>query len=74
MDTAQKRIFHYKIFFSKCEKTAENWDLVTLTEEIHHGKLHYLCSRSFSSSSCCFQIKKETSTVTCSQIQAGDIL
>ena len=35
--TAQKMKFSVKDFFSKC-------DLVTFTEEILNGKLHFLCS------------------------------
>ena len=41
--TAQKMKFSIKDFFSKCfpQETA---DLVTFTEEILNGKLHFLCS------------------------------
>ena len=43
--TAQKINFSFKDFFSKCDqirrKTA---DMVTFTEEILNGKLHFLCS------------------------------
>ena len=35
--TAQKMTFSIKDFFKKC-------DLVTFTEEILKGKLHFLCS------------------------------
>ena len=36
----KKTKFFIKDFFSKCNPT----DLVTLTEEIHNGKLYFLCS------------------------------
>ena len=39
--TAQKMKFSIKDFFRKCDQTA---DLVTFTEEILNGKLHFLCS------------------------------
>ena len=38
-DIAQKMKFSIKDFFSKCDQ-----DLVTFTEEILNGKLHFLCS------------------------------
>ena len=41
-DTEQKMKFSIEDFFSKCEH--ETADLVTFTEEILHGKLHFLCS------------------------------
>ena len=40
-DTAQKMKFSIKDFFSKCDQIP---DLVTFTEEILNGKLHFLCS------------------------------
>ena len=42
--TAQKMKFSVKDFFSKCDKSAGTADLVTFTEEILSGKLHFLCS------------------------------
>ena len=38
-----------KDFFSKCDEIRRTWsyllkDLVTFTEEILNGKLHFLCS------------------------------
>ena len=43
--TAQKMKFSIKDFFRKCDQTA---DLVTFTEEILNGKLHFLCSATLS--------------------------
>ena len=44
IDTAQKIKFS-KDFFSNCDEIrSETADLVTFTEEIHNGKLHFLCS------------------------------
>ena len=43
MNTAPKTKFSIKDFFSKCVHTA---DLVTFTEEILNGKLHFLYSES----------------------------
>ena len=40
--TAQKMEFSIKVFFSKCDQFLA--DLVTFTEEILNGKLHFLCS------------------------------
>ena len=50
--TAQKTKFSITDFFSKCDQIRSFlriWsqfpaDLVTVTEEIRHGKLHFLCS------------------------------
>ena len=39
--TAQKMKFSIKDFSSKCDQIA---DLVTFTEKILNGKLHFLCS------------------------------
>ena len=39
--TAQKMKFSIKDFFSKCDQIPA--DLVTFTEEILNGKLHFLC-------------------------------
>ena len=39
--TAQKMKFSIKGLFSKCDQIV---DLVTFTEEILDGKLHFLCS------------------------------
>ena len=38
--------FSIKDFFSKCDRICveETEDLVTFTEEILNGKLHFLCS------------------------------
>ena len=36
--------FFIKNFFSKYETLQETADLVTFTEEILNGKLHFLCS------------------------------
>ena len=37
--------FPIKDFFSKCDQNSQfPADLVTFTEEILHGKLHFLCS------------------------------
>ena len=41
--TAQKMKFSIKNFFSKCD-VYDVYDLVTFTEEILNGKLHFLCS------------------------------
>ena len=41
--TAQKMKFSIKGFFSKCDQTVTA-DLVTFTEEILNGKLHFLCN------------------------------
>ena len=41
---AQKLKFSMKDFFSKCDKIRNAADLVTFTEEILNGKLHFLCS------------------------------
>ena len=43
-NTAQKRKFSIKDFFSKCIVPQFTVDLVTFTEEILNGKLHFLCS------------------------------
>ena len=40
--TAQKMKFSFKDFFSKCAQFLA--DLLTFTEEILNGKLHFLCS------------------------------
>ena len=45
---AQKMKFSMKDFFSKCDQI-RSADLVTFTEEILHGKLHFLCSVNFES-------------------------
>ena len=43
--TTHKMKFFIKNFFSKCwSKLQETADLVTFTEEILNGKLHFLCS------------------------------
>ena len=43
--TAKKNMkFSIKDFFSKCDQTTGNYGLVTFTEEILKGKLHFLCS------------------------------
>ena len=42
--TAQKMQFSIKGFFSKCDQIRSTADLVTFTEEIVNGKLHFLCS------------------------------
>ena len=43
--TAQKMNFSSKDFFSKCDQIRSfTADLVTFTEEILTGKLHFLCS------------------------------
>ena len=42
--TAQKMKFSIKDFFGKCDQIRSFLDLVTFTEEILHGKLHFLCS------------------------------
>ena len=36
--------FSFKDFFSKCDQTHRKVDLITITEEILNGKLHFLCS------------------------------
>ena len=36
--------FSIKDFFSKCDQIRRKLDLVTFTEEIVNGKLHFLCS------------------------------
>ena len=41
-NTAQKIKFFNKYFFSNCDQI--HADLVTFTEEILNGKLHFLCS------------------------------
>ena len=40
--TAQKMKFPIKDFFSKCDQIRQSTDLVTFTEEIFYGKLHFL--------------------------------
>ena len=43
-DTAQKMKFSIKDFFCKCDQIPQfPADLVTLTEEMLNGKLHFLC-------------------------------
>ena len=43
--TAQKMKFPIKKFFSECDKNPqESTGLVTFSEEILHGKLHFLCN------------------------------
>ena len=45
MHTAQQMKFSIKDFFSKCDHNPqETADLVTFTEEIVNGKLHFFCS------------------------------
>ena len=41
---AQKMKFSIKDFFCKCDQPRETADLVTFTEKILNGKLHFLCS------------------------------
>ena len=41
---APKMKFSIKYFFSECGHIRRYADLVTFTEEIHNGKLHFLCS------------------------------
>ena len=36
--------FSIKDFFSKCKQIRSFLDLLTFTEEILNGKLHFLCS------------------------------
>ena len=43
--TAQKMKFSVKDFFSKCDQFPA--DLVTFTEKIFNGKLHFLCGDVF---------------------------
>ena len=42
--TTQKTKFSIKDFFSKCDQPQETADLVSFTEEILDGKLHFLYS------------------------------
>ena len=43
--TAPKMKLSIKDFFSKCDQIRKNTaDLVTFTEEIVNGELHFLCS------------------------------
>ena len=42
MKPSQEMKFSIKDFFIKCDQI--HADLVTFTEEILHGKLHFLCS------------------------------
>ena len=44
MFTAQKNKFSIKSFFTKFENPQETADLVTFTQEILNGKLHFLCN------------------------------
>ena len=44
VDTAQKLKFSIKYFFSKCDQIRNFSNLVTFTEEILNGELHFLCS------------------------------
>ena len=44
LDTAQKIKFSIKDFFSKYDQIRRTADLVTFTEEILNGKIHFLCS------------------------------
>ena len=53
-NTAQKMKFFITDFFSKYDQIRRKPDLVTFTEEIHNGKLHFLYSRT----SCCPDEKK----------------
>ena len=43
-NTAQKMKFFIKDLFGKCPNLQETAYLVTFIEEIHNGKLHFLCS------------------------------
>ena len=43
LHTAQKMKFSIEDFFGKCDQI-RSADLVTFTEEILNGKLHFLCS------------------------------
>ena len=43
-NTAQKMKFSINDFFSKCDQIGRKLDLLTFTEEILNGKLHFLCS------------------------------
>ena len=43
-DTAQKMKFSMKNFLGKFDQIYRKLELVTFTEEILNGKLHYLCS------------------------------
>ena len=43
-NTTQKMKFSSQDFFSKCEQIRRKLDLVTYTEEILNGKLHFLRS------------------------------
>ena len=36
--------FSIKDFFSKCKQIQKTADLLTFTEEILNGKLHFLCN------------------------------
>ena len=58
-NTAEKMKFSIKYFFSK-------WDLVTFTEEILDGKLHFLCSEIEAISRKCF-LKNMSPTETLSK-------
>ena len=42
--TTQKMKFSIKDIFSKCDQIRSPADLVTFTEKILNGKLHFLCS------------------------------
>ena len=44
VDTAQKMMFSIKDSSVNVNKSEETADLVTFTEEILNGKLHFLCS------------------------------
>ena len=46
-DSAQKMKFSIMDFFSKCDKIRRLADLVTFTEDILNGTLHFLCSESY---------------------------
>ena len=63
--TAQKMKFSMKDFRGKCDQIHRKLDLVTFTEEILYGKLHFLCSDNrktgkliFISQSIAFQFSK----------------
>ena len=70
LDTAQKMKFLITDFLSKCDQIR----MVTFTEEIRNGKLHFLCSERFSSSFPVFVKLKVTINETESIIDHASVI
>ena len=65
LNTAQKTKLSIKDFFSKCDQIRTTADLVTFTEEILNGKLHFLCSENCTDGS--YTFNKERSLLNSSK-------